>query len=91
MKIMPLFEVKNRLSACVDEARRGPVVITRNGKPCAALVAVGEQDLEALLLGHDPRFRALMDGAVARARTEGVPLSRLLPARRKDRRRRPAA
>ena len=40
-----IAEAKARLSDCVREAERGePIVITRHGKPVAALVASGDLD-----------------------------------------------
>ena len=40
----------------------GPVVVTRNGKPVAVLLAVTDEDeLERLVLAHSPRFRAILD------------------------------
>lgn len=63
MKIAPLADVKARLSAYVDECgKEGPVVITRNGKPAAVLlVPYDDDDLESLMLGRSPRFRAMLD------------------------------
>ena len=63
MKIAPLADVKARLSAYVDECGlEGPVVITRNGKAVAVLLApFDDDDLERLLLGRSPRFQALLD------------------------------
>ena len=88
MKIAPLYEVKNKLSEYVQETASGPVVITKNGKPCAALVHLGEdQDMESFLLSHNPRFLRLLDTAAEKARTEGtMPMSALtkeLKSRRK--------
>ncbi len=89
MKTAPLYEVKNKLSEYVQETSSGPVVITKNGKPCAALVHLGEdQDMESFLLSHNPRFLRLFDGAAERARKEGAtPLStvtkELKPGRRR--------
>jgi len=62
MKIVPLADAKARLSAYVDEcASEGPVIITRNGKPVAVLLApTDEDDLDRLLLAHSPRFQALL-------------------------------
>ncbi|MBI4470164.1 MAG: type II toxin-antitoxin system Phd/YefM family antitoxin [Acidobacteria bacterium] len=40
----------------------GPIVITRNGKAVAVLLApVDDDDLESLLLARSPRFQALLD------------------------------
>jgi prevent-host-death family protein len=62
MKIVPLADAKARLSAYVDQcAADGPVVITRNGKPVAVLLApADEDDLERLMLSRSPRFQALL-------------------------------
>lgn len=88
MKVAPLYEVKNRLSEYVVEARRRPVIITRNGRPCAAIVPVEEDGLEAFLLGHHPEFTALLDRAYERTR-EAVPLSQVeREVARRERRRR---
>jgi prevent-host-death family protein len=63
MKIAPLADVKARLSAYVEACRtEGPVVITRNGKAVALLLApLDDEDLEGLLLSRSPRFQALLD------------------------------
>jgi len=62
MKIAPLADVKARLSAYLEQCEReGPIVITRNGKPVAVLLApLNDDDLESLLLGRSPRFQALL-------------------------------
>jgi prevent-host-death family protein len=63
MRIAPLADVKARLSAYLDECGvEGPVIITRNGKAAALLlVPYDDDDLERLMLGRSPRFRALLD------------------------------
>jgi len=63
MKIAPLADVKARLSAYLDECEaEGPVVITRNGKVAAILLAPkDEEDLERLVLAHSRRFQALLE------------------------------
>ena len=62
MRIAPLAEVKARLSAYVEQCMtEGPVVITRNGKAVAVLLApADDDDLEGLLLARSPRFRSLL-------------------------------
>lgn len=77
MKIAPLAEVKDRFSAYVDESRESPVVVTRNGRPVAMLIAIEEEDdLDGLLLVHNPRFLHLLEEARQRVRvTGGVPLA----------------
>ena len=63
MTIAPLADVKARLSAYLEQCEReGPVVITRNGRPVAVLIApVDDDDLEGLLLARSPRFQALLE------------------------------
>ncbi len=63
MRIAPLADVKARLSAYLDEAETsGPVVITRNGKVVAVLVApIDDDDLEQMLLARSPKFQALLN------------------------------
>lgn len=63
MTIAPLADVKARLSAYLEQCEReGPVVITRNGRPVAVLLApVDNDDLEGLLLARSPRFQALLE------------------------------
>ncbi len=77
MKIAPLAEVKDHFSAYVDESRESPIVVTRNGRPVAMLISIeDEDDLDSLLLVHNPRFLQLLEAARERVRvTGGVPLA----------------
>jgi prevent-host-death family protein len=63
MKIAPLAGVKARLSAFLEQCQtNGPVVITRNGKAVAVLLAPrDDDDLESLILSRSPRFQALLN------------------------------
>jgi len=63
MRIAPLADVKARLSAYVEQAQtEGPIIITRNGKAVAVLLApVDDDDLENLILARSPRFQAVLD------------------------------
>lgn len=72
MRVAPLFDVKNRLSQYVKGASRRPVIITRNGRPCAAIVGLDGDDLEAFLLAHHPAFLTTLDRAYDKAQREGV-------------------
>ena len=47
MKIASVAEVKAQFSAYLKQSEEGPVIVTRNGKPVAALLAVrDEEELE---------------------------------------------
>jgi len=63
MRIAPLATVKAQLSAYLEQCKEeGPIVITRNGKAVAVLLApLDDDDLEGLLLARSPRFQALLD------------------------------
>ena len=63
MTTASLTNVKARLSAYIDQAKtEGPVVITRNGKAVAVILApVDDDDLENLLLTRSPQFQAMLE------------------------------
>jgi prevent-host-death family protein len=62
MKIASVADVKARLSAYLKESQEGPVIVTRNGKAVAVLLAVTDDDeLEGLVLSHSPKFQAILD------------------------------
>jgi prevent-host-death family protein len=62
LKIASVAEIKAQFSAYLKESEQGPVIVTRNGRPVAALLAVrDDEELEQLLLGHSPRLRAILE------------------------------
>jgi len=71
MRIASLAEVKAKLSAYLQVIETaGPVVITRNGKAVAILLApVDDDDLERLPLARSPRFQSLLAGSRASIRS----------------------
>lgn len=73
MKIENIREVKTKFSQYVrDLPTKGSVVITKNGRPCAALVPITEDtDLEILALSQNKRFWKLIDRAIERGNKEG--------------------
>ena len=78
MKIASVADVKARLSAYLKESQEGPVVVTRNGKAVAVLLAVTDDDeLERLVLAHSPKFQALLDKSRRQIEeTGGIPHER---------------
>jgi prevent-host-death family protein len=67
MKIESVRVVRNRLSKMIATLPHGPVIITKNGRPCAALVSIDERmDLEAFLVAHNPRLVALIERGLSR-------------------------
>ena len=62
MKIASVADVKARLSAYLKESEQGPVIVTRNGKAVAVLLAVtDDEELERLVLAYSPKFQALLE------------------------------
>lgn len=75
MKVLPLSEVKTKLSELVDvvDRRDEPITITRNGKPIAIIVSKDEYDgwQETVEILQDPQFlKEIRDGVRRLARTK---------------------
>jgi len=61
MKIAPIAEIKAHLSAYLKESEKGPIVVTKNGKPVAVLLGVSdEEEIERLVLAYSPKFQAVL-------------------------------
>ena len=75
MKTASVADLKARLSAYLKASESGPVIVTRNGKAVAVLLAVGDADeFERLILADSPRFQALLDKARRQIEeTGGIP------------------
>lgn len=63
MKTAPVADLKAHLSAYLEECEAdGPIVITRDGKAIAVLLAPhDEDDLERILLGRSAPFQAMLN------------------------------
>ena len=75
MKVVSLAEMKAKLSSYVDECRAtGPVVITRNGRAAAVLVAPHDDDhLEMMLIASSPKFQAMLARSRKSLNEGGIP------------------
>ncbi len=73
MKIENVREVKAKLNRLISELpKTGSVVITKNGKACAALMPITEDtDLEVLALSQNKRFWRMFDAAYQHGEKEG--------------------
>ncbi|MCB0052916.1 MAG: type II toxin-antitoxin system Phd/YefM family antitoxin [Caldilineaceae bacterium] len=72
MKLVPLSQVKDHFSAYIDESRESPIVVTRNGRPVAMIIAIeDEDDLDNMLLVHNQRFVQLLEEARERVHVTG--------------------
>ena len=76
MKIASIAEVKAKFSAYLKSSTEGPVIVTRNGKPVAALISIedNEEEIERLLLAYSPKFQAILQAAERQiAEGKGIP------------------
>jgi len=71
MKVVPLNEVKNRLSAYLELSKREDIVVTKNGRAAAVLHGVTDEDLEDYLFESDPRFIARIESLRRNYQREG--------------------
>jgi hypothetical protein len=52
-------------------AQHGPVVLTKDGQPCATLEDVSGSDWESTSLAHNPEFTALIERSRRSYREQG--------------------
>jgi prevent-host-death family protein len=71
MKIIEQAEAKASLADYTESIAQEPVIVTVNGTPVAALVAIENADLETVSLSTNPAFLALMERSRTRHRAEG--------------------
>jgi prevent-host-death family protein len=93
LKTIDISKTTGQLRDYAENARSEVVVVTRRGKPVAAVVGVEEFDLESLSLSTNPQFADLIARSRQRLKEEGgIPASevrrRLGLPRAKSRRKR---
>lgn len=57
MKVVPLEKVELTLPEVAELARSGTVILTRKGKPCAAVKDLSDTDWEAVSRGRKQPLR----------------------------------
>lgn len=78
MKHIDLADATGPLAGFARSAAKGAVVVTRRGKPLAAVIPVDEGDYEALSLSTNPRFLEILARSRARLEAEGgIPLAEM--------------
>lgn len=64
MRIASIADIKAKLSSYIEASKSGPVVVTRNGKPVAVLLAMEDEDeIERLLMGYSPKLQRILRAA----------------------------
>jgi len=84
MSTVSIRELANNASAVVDDVARTrrPAVVTKHGRPVAAVVPIDQDALEDWVLANAPEFVANMeeaDAAIAQGE-KGLPLDEALAA-----------
>ena len=72
LRIIKKDEAVDPLAKYADLVSTGPVIVTDQGKPIAALVAIENADLETIALSTSPKFIALIERSRAKTRAEGA-------------------
>jgi len=71
-----MAEAKGTLAEYARGLKRRPVILTRRGKPVAALVSVEHEDWESISLATNPQFMAIIERSRARQAAEGgIPIA----------------
>jgi len=64
MRIASVADVKAKFSGYLKASEKGPVVVTKNGKPVALLLSITDEDeIERMLLAYSPKFRSIVEVA----------------------------
>jgi antitoxin (DNA-binding transcriptional repressor) of toxin-antitoxin stability system len=71
MKVIEKTDATGSLADYAAQVSKGPIIITSEGQPVAALVAIENADLETVSLSTNRQFLALIEQSRRRAQTEG--------------------
>ncbi len=71
MKTVEFAKATLPLSDYTKKVKKEPFIITKEGKPVAALVSITNADIETVSLSSDPKFIALIERSRARQKAEG--------------------
>ena len=71
MKTIEMAKATAPLAEYARDVDKEPIILTRKGKPIAALVTIETADLETVTLSTTPKFLALIERSSTRQKTEG--------------------
>ena len=71
MKFIAMRELRNNTSRLLDRLSKEDVVVTRNGKPAAALLYLDEDLLDDFILAHHPSLIDEVEAARREYEQEG--------------------
>jgi prevent-host-death family protein len=75
MKTASVADVKAHFNDYVKASERGPVIVTRNGKPVVILLGVDDEgEIERMMMARSPQLQAMLNAARERIRAgKGIP------------------
>lgn len=71
MKTIEMTKATLSLSDYTKDVTQEPIIITKEGKPIAALISISNADVETVSLSNNPHFLALIERSRTRQKTEG--------------------
>jgi prevent-host-death family protein len=71
MRTVEFANAKLPLSEYARKVKKEPFIITKEGKPVAALVSLENTDMETVSLSNNPKFIRLIERSRSRQKTEG--------------------
>jgi len=72
MKIASVADVKAHFSTFLKDSKKGPVVVTRNGRPAAVLLSVEDEDeLDRLTMAYSPKLQKILTLARQQIKEQG--------------------
>jgi len=71
MKVVEQADATGTLGEYAAQIKGGPVIITNQGQPIAALVPIENADMETVALSTNSQFMELIERSRARVQAEG--------------------
>lgn len=71
LRVIKMNEATQALAKYAQEVSSGPIIVTENGKPIAAVISLENIDAETISLSTNPQFLALIEQSRARLKAEG--------------------
>jgi prevent-host-death family protein len=70
-QVLEIASATEPLAKYVEQTERGPVVLTKKGRPVAVIVGLENTDMESVSLANNPEFLAIIERSRARQQREG--------------------
>jgi antitoxin (DNA-binding transcriptional repressor) of toxin-antitoxin stability system len=71
MKTVDVEKATLPLSDYTKKVKKEPVIVTKDGRPVAALVSISNADIETVTLSSNPKFIALIERSREKKKAEG--------------------